>query len=107
MITEPVLITLITVVGGGILTILATLVAKISHVGRRVNQVGKDATIAREQTQNSHKSNLRDNIDKNHGEMLEMFKLVRDEISALRNSDTELHNSDTSLWDAINKLRRL
>lgn len=104
--SEAVVITLITVVGGGILGVLGTLAAKVSHVGRRVNQVGRDATIAREQTQNSHDTNLRDNIDKNHGEVLEMFKLVREEISALRSSDTELHNSDTSLWDAINKLRR-
>ncbi len=97
--TEAVTITLITVVGGGLLGILGTLVAKINHVGRRVNQVGKDATIAREQTQNSHDTNLRDNIDKNHTETLRMFQLIRDDINGLQ-------RSDTSLWDAVNILRR-
>lgn len=97
--TEAVTITLITVVGGGLLGILGTLVAKVNHVGRRVKEVGKDATIAREQTQNSHDTNLRDNIDKNHAETIKMFQLIREDINGLQ-------RSDTSLWDAVDILRR-
>lgn len=98
MMTEAVTITLITVVGGGLLTILGTLVAKINHVGKRVNQVGRDATIAREQTQNSHKSNLRDDLDGKHDEVLDMFKLLREDVRGLK-------SSDRNQWAAIEKLR--
>jgi len=97
--SEAVTITLITVVGGGLLGILGTLIAKVNHVGRRVKEVGKDATIAREQTQNSHDTNLRDNIDKNHAETIKMFQLIREDINGLQ-------RSDTSLWDAVDILRR-
>lgn len=97
--TEPVMITLITVVGGGLLTILGTLVAKVNHVGKRVNQVGKDATIAREQTQNSHEINLRDDIDKKHKETHDVLGIVLEQIKGLQ-------NSDNNQWSAIEDLRR-
>ena len=93
------MVTLITVVGGGTLTILGTLVAKINHVGKRVNQVGKDATIAREQTQNSHEINLRDDIDKKHKETHVVLGIVLEQIKGLQ-------TSDNNQWAAIEELRR-
>lgn len=96
--SEVVVVTLITVVGGGLLGILGTLVAKVNHVGRRVKEVGVDATIAREQTQNSHDTNLRDNIDKNHKETVDMFKLLHADVLGLKSSDRDQ-------WTAIEKLR--
>lgn len=93
------MVTLITVVGGGTLTILGTLVAKINHVGKRVNQVGKDATIAREQTQNSHDINLRDDIDKKHKETHDVLGIVLEQIKGLQ-------TSDNNQWAAIEELRR-
>lgn len=97
--TEAVTISLITVVGGGLLTILGTLVAKINHVGKRVNQVGRDATIAREQTQNSHEINLRDDIDKKHKETHDVLGIVLEQIRGLQ-------TSDNNQWSAIEELRR-
>lgn len=97
--TEAVQIALISVVGGGVLTILGTLVAKINHVGKRVNQVGKDATIAREQTQNSHDINLRDDIDKKHKETHDVLGIVLEQIKGLQ-------KSDNNQWSAIEELRR-
>lgn len=97
--TEAVQIALISVVGGGVLTILGTLVAKINHVGKRVNQVGEDATIAREQTQNSHDINLRDDIDKKHKETHEALGFMLEQIKGLQ-------ASDNNQWAAIERLRR-
>lgn len=97
--TEPVIITLITVLGGGVLGILATLVGKINNVGRRVRQVGKDATIAREQTQNSHETNLRDDLDTKHEETHKVLGIVLDQIKGLQ-------TSDNNQWAAIEQLRQ-
>lgn len=97
--TEPVIIALITVVGGGVLGILGTLVAKLNHVGKRVNQVGKDATIAREQTQNSHETNLRDDLDEKHQETHRVLGIVLEQIKGLQ-------TSDNNQWSAIEDLRR-
>ena len=97
--SDAVTIALITVVGGGFLTILGTLVAKVNHVGKRVNQVGKDATIAREQTQNSHDINLRDDIDKKHKETHDTLGIVLEQIKGLQ-------TSDNNQWAAIEEMRR-
>lgn len=97
--SETVIITLITVVGGGLLTILGTLVAKINNVGRRVNQVGKDAAVARDQTQNNHKSNLRDDIDEKHTTVTDSLSLI---LGTLRG----LQESDRLQWTAINNLNQ-
>lgn len=97
--SDQVIITLITVVGGGLLGILGTLVAKVNHVGRKVNQVGRDATIAREQTQNSHEINLRDDIDKKHQETHDVLAIVLEQIRGLQ-------SSDNNQWSAIEDLRR-
>jgi len=97
--SESVIITLITVFGGGLITIMGALVAKINHVGRRVNQVGKDATIAREQTQNSHESNLRDDLDQKHRETHDVLGIVLEQIKGLQ-------SSDNNQWAAIEDLRR-
>lgn len=97
--TEAVTITLITVVGGGLLGLLGTLVGKINHVGKRVNQVGEDATIAREQTQNSHAINLRDDIDKKHKETHDALGFMLKQIEGLQ-------ASDNNQWAAIERLRR-
>ena len=96
--SDAVLITLISVFGTGLLGILGTLVAKINHVGRRVRDVGKDTTITREQTQNSHKSNLRDDIDGKH-------KVVEDKLDLVLEVVQGLQESDLNQWSAIEKLR--
>lgn len=97
--SEAVIITLITVVGGGLLGIMSALVAKINNVGRRVNQVGRDATIAREQTQNSHETNLRDDLDGKHEETHKVLGIVLEQIKGLQ-------KSDNNQWAAIEQLRR-
>lgn len=97
--TEAVTITMITVVGGGLLGILGTLVAKVNHVGKRVNQVGEDATIAREQTQNSHEINFRDDMDAKHEETHRVLGIVLEQLEGL-------HRSDNNQWAAIERLRR-
>lgn len=89
--SDAVVIALITVVGGGFLTILATLVAK-------VNQVGKDAAEARDQTANSHNINLRDDIDEKHDVVEAKLDLVLGIVQGLQ-------KSDRNQWSAIEKLR--
>ena len=96
--SDAVVITLISVVGTGLLGILGTLVAKLDRVGKRVSQVGKDATITREQTQNSHKSNLRDDLDDKH-------RVVEDKLDLVLTVVQGLQESDRNQWSAIEKLR--
>ena len=53
-----------------------------------VKSIKEDAAVAREQTENSHKTaavpNLRDNIDTNHGEILSALTSIQLEISEQR-----------------------
>lgn len=90
--SEAVIITLITVVGGGLITVLGTLVAKL-------NQVGRDAAVTRGQTENSHKSNLRDDIDAKH-------KAVDGKLDLVLGIVQVLQESDRNQWTAIERLRR-
>ena len=96
--SDAVLITLISVFGTGFIGILGALVAKLDRVGKRVHQVSKDATITREQTQNSHKSNLRDDIDDKHLIIADKLDLVLGVVEGLQESDRDQ-------WTAIEKLR--
>jgi hypothetical protein len=90
--SDTVLVALVTVVGGGLLGILGTLISKI-------NRVGKDAAEARDQTANSHTINLRDDIDEKHDVVDTKLDLVLDIVKGLQ-------QSDRNQWSAIEQLRR-
>jgi hypothetical protein len=90
--SDTVLVALVTVVGGGLLGILGTLISK-------VNRVGKDAAEARDQTANSHTINLRDDIDEKHDVVDTKLDLVLDIVKGLQ-------QSDRNQWSAIEQLRR-
>jgi len=90
--SEAVIVTLITVIGGGLIGILGTLAAKISRVG-------KDAAEARDQTANSHTINLRDDIDEKHDVVETQLGLILDIVKGLQ-------QSDRNQWSAIEKLRQ-
>lgn len=102
--SDDVLIALITVIGGGILALGGNLLAKIGHLGRSVHQVGKDAGIAREQTQNSHTTNLRDDIDRNHKENADAWKATHDTLDVLVDLVSALKDSDVRQWREIDTL---
>lgn len=80
--SDAVVVTLITVVGGGLLTILGALLSK-------VNAVGKDAAEARDQTANSHDINLRDDIDLKHDSVRDSLDLILDIVKGLQQSDRD------------------
>jgi hypothetical protein len=87
--SEAVIITLITAVTG----LLTTLLVKVS-------KVGKDAAVARDQTQNSHTEiNLRDDIDGKHETVKDSLDLVIEMLKGLQ-------VSDRNQWSAIEELRR-
>lgn len=90
--SDAVVVTLITVFGGGLIGILGTLAAKL-------NRVGKDAAEARDQTANSHTTNLRDDIDDKHDVVDTKLDLVLDIVKGLQ-------QSDRNQWSAIEQLRR-
>ena len=90
--SDAVVVALVTVVGGGLIGILSSLVAK-------VNRVGKDAAVARDQTANSHNINLRDDIDEKHD-------AVKDSLDLLIVMVKGIQESDRDQWAAIDKLRR-
>lgn len=103
--SDEVIIALITVIGGGFLALLGTIVSRLDSVGRRVHQVGKDATIAREQTQNSHRTNLRDDIDKNHKANEEAWKATHETMAVLVDLVSSLKESDVRQWKAIDDIQ--
>ena len=90
--SDAVIVTLISVVGGGLITLLGTLLAK-------VNRVGKDAAEARDQTANSHTTNLRDDIDEKHDVVEAQLGLILGIVKGLQ-------QSDRNQWSAIEKLRQ-
>lgn len=85
--SDDVLITLITVGGGGTLALLGTVLAQMGQQGRLMRRVSKDAAASREQTQNSHTINLRDDIDRKHQETHNTLEAILLAIKSLTESD--------------------
>lgn len=83
-----VLVTLITTVGAILIAVLA-----------KLQKVGRDASAARDQVQNSHTPNLRDDIDDKHDIIDAKLDLVLEAVKTL-------HESDRNQWSAIERLRR-
>lgn len=81
-------IALITTVGGILTAVLV-----------KLNRVGRDASAARDQVQNDHTPNLRDDIDDKHDAVVEQLKLILGVVNGLQ-------ESDRNQWTAIEKLRR-
>ena len=73
--TEPVMVQMITTLGLVITAILG---------GRKLNKVGRDAKEARDQTANTHETNLRDDLDSQHASVIEGLKEVILDIRGLR-----------------------
>ena len=90
--TEPVTLQIITTVG---LVVVAWL------GNRKLNRIGGDAREARDQTANSHGTNLRDDMDR-HEEKLDAMRL---EIRGLHDDDGEL--GDTVSRQGVRSARAL
>lgn len=85
---SEIIIALITTTGGLLIAVLA-----------KLNKVGKDAGAAREQVQNDHETNLRDDFDGKHEVIDAKLDLVLEVVKGLA-------ESDRNQWTAIEKLRQ-
>ena len=88
-------IALITTVGGILTAVLV-----------KLNRVGKDASAAREQVQNDHTGNLRDDIDGKHGVVETKLDAQDAKLDLILGVVKGLQVSDRNQWTAIEKLRR-
>lgn len=85
---NEIIITLITTMGGILIAVLA-----------KLGKIGRDASAARDQVQNNHEPNLRDDIDDKHDVVDTKLDLILDVVKGLQ-------ESDRNQWSAIEKLRR-
>lgn len=83
-----IVIALITTIGGVLVAVLA-----------KLQKVGRDASAARDQVQNNHEPNLRDDIDDKHDVVEAKLDLILGVVKGLQ-------DSDRNQWSAIEKLRR-
>ena len=81
--TEPITLQIITVLGGVIVALIGN---------RKLNRIGGDAREARDQTANSHGTNLRDDLDRIEGKVDRTAADVR-----------ALHDDDAELGDTMSR----
>jgi len=91
---------------GGIIT------AGLGLIVNDLKKVKKDAAISRSQTQNSHKANLRDDLDGKHDAVLEKLEEQGQKLEAQDDHNKEvlkilggLERSDNQQWVVINQIR--
>jgi len=85
---------------------------------RKLDAVAEDAAAARDQVQNTHKTNMRHDLDVIRDEMRDGFArlsrdtteiradqaLIHGQIAQLNSSDMDARREHASLWDALRKL---
>lgn len=67
----------------------AVMLAILARLRSRAKVTSEDARIAREQTQNSHRTNLRDDLDQNHAEIMDAIRGTQKDIGRLDTRDIE------------------
>jgi hypothetical protein len=96
--SEQVIIALIGTIG-------AVLTAALGLIVNDLKKVKRDAAISRSQTQNSHKSNLRDDIDGKHDVVLEKLEAQDKHNEQVLKILGGLERSDSQQWTVINEMR--
>lgn len=99
--SDPVAVAVITTVGSVLLGVLGLLAHQLKGIKR-------DATEARVQVKNSHKTNLRDDMDKIHKEVLAIRQERRDDhedVIAMKGDIRYLTSTDRRQWEAIDALQ--
>lgn len=86
-------------------TIGSVITAALALIVNDLKKVKKDAAISRNQTQNSHKSNLRDDIDDKHDAVLEKLVAQDGHNQEVLKILGGLERSDVQQWSVINELR--
>jgi hypothetical protein len=89
--SDPVLITIVTTIGG-------IIVAALGLIANDVKKVKKDAATSRKQTQNDHEVNLRDDLDQKHAAVMSVLNLHGETLNSLQ-------RSDRNQWSAIERIR--
>lgn len=86
----------------------AVLVAILGTFAHQLKGIKKDASEARWQVKNSHKSNMRDDLDDVHQEIKDFREEIRNnhqEVIAVRQDIRYLTAVDREQWSAISKLQ--
>lgn len=99
--TDTVSVAVITTVG-------SVVVALFGFMAHQLKGIKKDASEARYQVKNSHKSNMRDDMDAIHQEIRDFREERREdhkEVLAIRKDIRRLTSTDRAQWDAIGKLQ--
>ena len=86
-------------------TIGTIITAGLGLIVNDLKKVKKDAAISRSQTQNSHKSNLRDDLDGKHDAVLEKLEAQDAHNQEVLKILGGLERSDNQQWTIINDLR--
>ncbi len=97
-----------------LITAIATIITVYLEKGRRdskavryeVQHIKRDAQVAREQTTNTHESNLRDDLDAKHDETMRRFNAQDEHNEKVLKALGGLDRSDKQQWTIINELRR-
>lgn len=87
-------IALITTVGGILTAVLV-----------KLNRVGRDASAARDQVQNDHDTNFRDDLDDKHGVVDAKLDAQDAKLDLVLAAVKGLVESDRNQWTAIERLR--
>lgn len=91
MISDPVIIALVSTIG-------AVIVAALGIISNDVKKVKKDAATSRAQTQNDHDINLRDDMDQKHAAVMAVLNSHGETLNSLQ-------QSDRNQWSAIERIR--
>lgn len=99
--SDPVAVAIISTVGSVILGLFGL-------VAHQLKGIKRDASEARYQVKNSHKTNFRDDIDDLHQEVRDFRKERREdhkEVLAIRTDIRHLTSTDRAQWEAIGALQ--
>jgi hypothetical protein len=99
-------------------TVIVSIIAAIGAVavawiGRKLVTIQKDTKASREQVENSHNTNLRDDLDGRHGEVMRVldrlyrqFEGMGSDIRGIRKDIGRLESSDDRLDERIHDLEK-
>lgn len=99
--SDPVAVAVVTTVG-------SVLIALIGVMAHQLKGIKKDASEARWQVKNSHKTNFRDDLDDMHQEVRDFREEIRNnhkEVVSIRQDIRYLTSVDRKQWAAIDRLQ--